>query len=114
MSLYGLIKPKGPSGFGYSSTAEEVTAGLSLAGKTILVTGCNSGLGFETMRVLALRGARVLGAARTEAKARSAATVSGAYFANCNVAVPRSDANDPALAAKLWEVSGRIVAELSA
>jgi NAD(P)-dependent dehydrogenase (short-subunit alcohol dehydrogenase family) len=79
MSLYGLIKPKGPSGFGYSSTAEEVTAGLSLAGKTILVTGCNSGLGFETMRVLALRGARVLGAARTEAKAqRACAAVTGA------------------------------------
>ena len=72
MSLYGLIKAKGPSGFGYSSTAEDVTAGLSLAGKTILVTGCNCGLGFETMRVLALRGAWVLGAARTEAKAQGA------------------------------------------
>jgi NAD(P)-dependent dehydrogenase (short-subunit alcohol dehydrogenase family) len=79
MSLYGLIKPKGPSGFGYSSTAEDVTAGLSLAGKTVLVTGCNCGLGFETMRVLALRGARVVGAARTAAKAQGAcAAVTGA------------------------------------
>lgn len=78
MSLYGLLKPKGPSGFGYGSTAEQVTQGLSLAGKTILVTGCNSGLGLETMRVLALRGAHVLGAARTEEKARAAcASVSG-------------------------------------
>lgn len=55
--------------FGKESTAEEVTAGLDLTDQTILVTGCNSGIGYETMRVLALRGAHVLGAARTEAKA---------------------------------------------
>jgi NAD(P)-dependent dehydrogenase (short-subunit alcohol dehydrogenase family) len=73
MSILSHVLPKGPSGFGYGSTAEQVTAGLSLAGKTMLVTGCNSGLGFETMRVLALRGARVIGTARTEAKAREAA-----------------------------------------
>ena len=40
--------------------------GLSLAGQTILVTGCNSGIGQETCRVLALRGALVLGTARTK------------------------------------------------
>lgn len=72
MSLYSMLKGKGPSGFGYGSTAEEVTAGLSLEGKTYLVTGCNSGLGYETLRVLALRGARVLGTARTVEKAKAA------------------------------------------
>lgn len=72
MSLYSMFKGKGASGFGYGSTAEEVTAGLDLSGQTILVTGCNSGLGAETMRVLAMRGAAVIGAARTEAKARAA------------------------------------------
>ncbi|HZY05925.1 MAG TPA: hypothetical protein VFF02_20730, partial [Anaeromyxobacteraceae bacterium] len=72
MSLYALFKPNGPSGFGYGSTAEQVTAGLSLRGKTVLVTGCNSGLGQEAMRVLALRGARVVGTARTLDKARAA------------------------------------------
>ena len=72
MSLYELFKPKGPSGFGYGSTAEQVTEGLSLEGKTILVTGCNSGLGQEALRVLALRGARVVGTARTLDKAKAA------------------------------------------
>jgi NAD(P)-dependent dehydrogenase (short-subunit alcohol dehydrogenase family) len=77
MSLYQLFKGKGPSGFGYGSTAEQVTEGLSLEGKTILVTGCNSGLGLEAMRVLAQRGARVLGTARTLEKARAACAAVG-------------------------------------
>ncbi len=72
MSLLSMLKPNGPSGFGYGSTAEDVTKGLDLKGKNILVTGCNSGLGKETLRVLALRGARVIGTARTTEKAQAA------------------------------------------
>ncbi len=72
MSLIQYFKAKGPSGFGYGSTAEEVTQGLDLTGKTYLVTGCNSGLGYETMRVLSLRGAKVIGTARTLEKAKEA------------------------------------------
>lgn len=67
-----------PSSFGKTSTAEDVTAGMDLTGMTALVTGCNSGLGYETMRVLALRGAHVIGAARTMEKAEKAcASVEG-------------------------------------
>jgi NAD(P)-dependent dehydrogenase (short-subunit alcohol dehydrogenase family) len=66
------------SAFGPDSTAEEVTAGLDLSGTTALVTGCNSGLGYETMRVLALRGAHVIGTGRTLEKAEVAcASVDG-------------------------------------
>ena len=60
------------SGFGAESTAEDVTAGLDLTGKTALITGANSGLGYETMRVLAMRGAHVIAAARTAEKAQAA------------------------------------------
>jgi len=58
-------------GFGFESTAEEVTAGLDLTGQTWLITGVNSGLGHESARVLAMRGATIIGTARTEEKART-------------------------------------------
>jgi NAD(P)-dependent dehydrogenase (short-subunit alcohol dehydrogenase family) len=58
--------------FNKRSTAEEVTARIDLAGKTAVVTGCNSGIGFETMRVLALRRAEVIGTARSLETARLA------------------------------------------
>jgi NAD(P)-dependent dehydrogenase (short-subunit alcohol dehydrogenase family) len=62
--------PRSP--FNSSSTAEEVTEGIDLSGLTIAITGANSGLGYETMRVLALRGAHVIGIARTQEKADEA------------------------------------------
>lgn len=68
--------PLGP--FGRDSTAEDVTAGLDLSGKLALVTGVSSGLGAETLRVLALRGAHVLGTARTLDKAAQACAAVGA------------------------------------
>lgn len=78
MSILQIFKPNGPSGFGYGSTAEEVTEGISLEGKTFLVTGCNSGIGLESMRVLALRGATVIGTGRSVDKAKAACdSVSG-------------------------------------
>jgi NAD(P)-dependent dehydrogenase (short-subunit alcohol dehydrogenase family) len=71
MSLLSMFKGKGPNGFGYGSTAEDVTEGLDLTGRTILLTGCNSGIGKESLRVLARRGAQVIAAARTLDKARA-------------------------------------------
>ncbi len=58
--------------FSFSSTAEDVTDGVDLTGKTIAITGCNSGLGKESARVLALRGAHIVGLARTVQKAQAA------------------------------------------
>lgn len=60
------------SRFDDESTAEDVTEGLDLTGRIAVVTGCNSGIGFETMRVLAQRGAYVIGTGRTVEKAQAA------------------------------------------
>jgi len=92
MSLYALIRPRGPTGFGMGSTAEEVTRGLSLQGKSILVTGSSSGIGLETARVLALRGASVLAAGRSTGKAADdARTIGGtATGVACDLADPAS------------------------
>ena len=60
------------SRFNEDSTAEQVTEGIDLTGKIAVVTGCTSGIGFETMRVLALRGAYVLGTSRSLQRAEEA------------------------------------------
>jgi NAD(P)-dependent dehydrogenase (short-subunit alcohol dehydrogenase family) len=57
---------------GATSTTEEVLTGVNLHGKRILVTGVSAGLGVETARSLAARGAQVVGAARDLAKAKAA------------------------------------------
>jgi len=64
--------PRSP--FDEHSTAEEVTAGVDLKGRLAVVTGCTSGIGFETMRVLAKRGAYVVGTSRSLEKAQAACT----------------------------------------
>jgi NAD(P)-dependent dehydrogenase (short-subunit alcohol dehydrogenase family) len=51
--------------FGRRSTADQVLAGIDLSGKRILVTGCNTGLGLETMNAFAANGATVIGLARS-------------------------------------------------
>lgn len=80
------------SDFGATSTAEEVSEGIDLRGRTWVLTGCNSGIGEETLRVLGLRGAHVIGLARTAEKARAvldAHGVSGTAVA-CDLSSPAS------------------------
>lgn len=60
------------SGFTKRSTAEDVTAGLDLSGKLAVVTGATAGIGRETTRVLAKRGAHVIALGRTKEKAANA------------------------------------------
>jgi NAD(P)-dependent dehydrogenase (short-subunit alcohol dehydrogenase family) len=60
------------SDYGFATTCDDVAAAYDLSGKTVLITGCNSGLGYESMRSLVARGAHVYGAARTLAKAEQA------------------------------------------
>ena len=56
------------SGFGWASTTDEVLAGIDLSGRTVFITGANSGLGQETARAMAARGAHVIMAGRDQDK----------------------------------------------
>jgi len=60
--------------FSFKSTAEEVASawGRGLKGRVAVVTGGNSGIGFETARVLAKQGAKVIVTVRDEKKANEA------------------------------------------
>eukprot|EP00268_Persea_americana_P008661 TRINITY_DN13385_c0_g1_i7.p1 TRINITY_DN13385_c0_g1~~TRINITY_DN13385_c0_g1_i7.p1 ORF type:complete len:324 (-),score=49.24 TRINITY_DN13385_c0_g1_i7:204-1175(-) len=73
MGIFSLMTGRpGPSGFGSASTAEQVTEGIDASHLTAIVTGGASGIGAETVRVLALRGAHVIIAARNLEAANSA------------------------------------------
>lgn len=56
------------SAFGWSSTTDEVLAERDLTGQTVFITGANSGLGQETARAMAAKGAHVMMAGRDQAK----------------------------------------------
>lgn len=57
------------TGFGRASEPDDVLQGVDLAGRSAIVTGGYSGIGLETTRALADRGARVIVPVRTPEKA---------------------------------------------
>jgi len=58
--------------FGATSTTNQVLEGVDLTGQRVLITGVSAGLGVETARSLAARGAHIVGAVRDIAKAKRA------------------------------------------
>lgn len=88
--------------FGAASTAEQVAEGIDLSGKVYLLTGCNSGIGEETLRVLGLRGAEVIGLARTTDKAQAALDAHGV----CGTAVACDLSNPASVRAAVAAVRG--------
>lgn len=59
--------------FGFATTTTEVLEHVDLSGKTALVTGANSGIGFETARALVAAGAAVALGARDQQSVDDAA-----------------------------------------
>jgi NAD(P)-dependent dehydrogenase (short-subunit alcohol dehydrogenase family) len=80
-----------PSRFGFESTAQAVAAEVDLAGRVAVVTGASSGLGAETVRVLAGRGATVVCGVRDVAKGESVAADVRRTTGNPAVEVERLD-----------------------
>lgn len=56
------------SGFGATTTADEVLEGKDLSSKTVLITGGSSGLGQESARAMAAKGAHIVITARNPAQ----------------------------------------------
>jgi NAD(P)-dependent dehydrogenase (short-subunit alcohol dehydrogenase family) len=56
--------------FGFDSTTDDVLAGLDLHDVNVVITGTSAGLGVETARAVAARGATVVGVVRDLDKAR--------------------------------------------
>lgn len=61
------------SPFNAKTTADEVLDGLDLTGRLGIVTGANTGIGYEAARALAARGARIILACRDQARGDTAA-----------------------------------------
>ncbi|MEL6529977.1 MAG: SDR family NAD(P)-dependent oxidoreductase [Pseudomonadota bacterium] len=73
------------SDFGATSTTDDVLADKNLSGKTVFVTGGNSGLGLETGRAMAAKGAHVVLAGRDQAKLDEAVATIKADHSNANL-----------------------------
>ncbi|RYY57876.1 MAG: SDR family NAD(P)-dependent oxidoreductase [Chitinophagaceae bacterium] len=69
-NYHGSLQQPLGSGFTAKSTSGEVIRGIDLRGKTVIVTGGNTGIGLETTRTLASAGATVIVAARDLEKAK--------------------------------------------
>ena len=81
--------------FGEHSTAQEVAGGIDLSGRRAIVTGASSGIGVETARVLADRGAAVTLAVRATEAGASVATGIRESTGNDAVDVRRLELAEP-------------------
>ena len=82
------------SGFGATSTAADVLAGIDLTGKLALVTGGYSGIGLETTRALSAAGAHVVVPARRRATAEEALAGLGEAGVEAGVEIDELDLAD--------------------
>ncbi|XP_066876502.1 WW domain-containing oxidoreductase isoform X4 [Kogia breviceps] len=65
-------KPTTRQRYDSSTTAMEILQGRDFSGKVVVVTGANSGIGFETAKTFALHGAHVILACRNMTRANEA------------------------------------------
>ena len=80
--------------FGSRSTADEVLEGHDLGNKVFVITGANTGIGKETARALAAKGAQLVLGCRDETKAAVAAAEIRGSTGNGNVRTFPLDTSD--------------------
>jgi NAD(P)-dependent dehydrogenase (short-subunit alcohol dehydrogenase family) len=80
---------------GFSSTTDEVLDGMDLTGRRVIVTGASGGLGEETARALASKGAAVTLACRDLAAGEDAAGRMRLSTGNDHIDVRPLDLTDP-------------------
>lgn len=73
--------------FGHDTTADEVLEGIDLTGKRVLITGASSGIGEETARAMAAKGAEVIITARNMPKGETVVSQIKASTGNQQVSV---------------------------
>ena len=71
--------------FGAQSTTDDVLDDIDLTGRRVLVTGASAGLGVETVRALAARGADIVASARDVAKAETNLSAAGVDAARVEI-----------------------------
>jgi WW domain-containing oxidoreductase len=76
---------------GSNTSAYEVVAGRDLSGKTIIVTGANTGIGEPTAAALASAGARVIFACRQASSGEAAVARARAAFPGCKAEFAQLD-----------------------
>ena len=79
--------------FNATTAAADIVSDLDLSGRTYLITGATSGIGKETARVLAARGAHIVGTGRTS---ESAAAVLDEVKGQGGVTAIACDLSEPA------------------
>ena len=98
------------SAFGARTNAMDVIKGISLKGRTAIVTGGASGLGYETSRALASAGATLTLAVRNLAQGAEAAKAMRAEFPHATVDVALLDLADLGVVKKFatdWNARGQ-------
>lgn len=86
-----MAKDNDQQQFGSRTSAYEVVAGRDLSGRTIVVTGTNSGIGEWTARALASAGARVIFACRRPASGEAAVARARAAHPGCKAELAQLD-----------------------
>lgn len=81
--------------FGHDTTTDEVLTEIDLGGKRAIVTGASTGLGEETARALASRGATVTLAVRDVGKGEAAAARIRASTGNTRIDVSEVELSVP-------------------